>query len=80
QVYDYFDLKAAGDEGDSLDTIQPNALLEVLIPSQGNPYVLGYAEEQDTAEVNALLNDQEIDRMIPRNTTIMWSANTQPYT
>ena len=80
QVYDYFDQKAAGDEGDSLDSIQPNALLEVLIPSQGNPYVLGYVEEQDTAEVNALLNDPEIDRMLPRNTTIMWSANTQPYT
>ncbi len=77
QVYDYFDEKAAGDEGDSLDTIQPNALLEVLIPSQGSPYVLGYAEEQDTAEVNALLKDPEIDRMLPRNTTIMWSANTQ---
>ncbi|MEQ8448038.1 MAG: protein translocase subunit SecD [Balneola sp.] len=80
QVYDYFDEKAAGEEGDSLDTIQPNALLEVLIPSQGSPYVLGYAEEQDTAEVNALLKDPEIDRMLPRNTTIMWSANTQPYT
>lgn len=77
QVYDYFDEKAAGEEGDSLDTIQPNALLEVLIPSQGSPYVLGYAEEQDTAEVNALLKDPEIDRMLPRNTTIMWSANTQ---
>jgi preprotein translocase subunit SecD len=80
QVYDYFDLKAAGEEGDSLDTIQPNALLEVLIPSQGNPYVLGYAEEQDTAEVNMLLNDPEVERLLPRNTTMMWSANTQPYT
>ncbi len=80
QVYDYFDELAAGEEGDSLDTIQPNALLEVLIPGQGSPYVLGYVEEQDTSEVNALLNDPEIDRMLPRNTTIMWSANTQPYT
>ena len=80
QVYDYFDQKAAGEEGDSLDVIQPNALLEVLIPSQGSPYILGYAEEQDTAEVNALLKDPEIDRLLPRNTTILWSASTQPYT
>lgn len=79
QVYDYFDQKAAGDESDSLDIIQPNALLEVLAPGQ-SPYILGYAEQQDTAEVNALLKDSEVDRLLPRNTTIMWSANTQPYT
>tara|TARA_R110002124_G_scaffold285065_2_gene463144 strand:- start:7922 stop:9736 length:1815 start_codon:yes stop_codon:yes gene_type:complete len=79
QVYDYFDQKAAGDESDSLDVIQPNALLEVLTPGQ-SPYVLGYAEQQDTAEVNALLNDPEVTRLLPRNTTTMWSANTQPYT
>ena len=79
QVYDYFDQKAAGDESDSLDIIQPNALLEVLAPGQ-SPYILGYAEQQDTAEVNALLKDPEVDRLLPRNTTIMWSANTQPYT
>jgi len=79
QTFDYFDQKAAGEEGDSLDVIQPNALLEVLTPGQ-SPYVLGYAEEQDTAEVNALLNDSEINRLLPRNTTVMWSANTQPYT
>lgn len=79
QVYDYFDQKAAGDESDSLDIIQPNALLEVLTPGQ-SPYILGYAEQQDTAEVNALLKDPEVGRLLPRNTTIMWSANTQPYT
>ncbi|MEP1151756.1 MAG: protein translocase subunit SecD [Balneola sp.] len=79
QTYDYFDELAAGDESDSSDVIQPNALLEVLNPGQ-SPYVLGYTEEQDTAEVNTLLNDPEIDRLLPRNTTLMWSANTQPYT
>lgn len=79
QTYDYFDEVAAGDESDSSDVIQPNALLEVLNPGQ-SPYVLGYTEEQDTAEVNALLNNPEIDRLLPRNTTLMWSANTQPYT
>lgn len=79
QVYDYFDFKAAGEEGDSLDVIQPNALLEVLTPGQ-SPYILGYAEEQDTSEVNTLLDDPEVTRLLPRNTTMMWSANTQPYT
>lgn len=78
QVYNYFDEKAAGDEGDSLNTIQPNALLEVLSPGQ-SPYVLGYAAEQDTAEVNALLADENIQRMMPRNTTVLWSANSLPF-
>lgn len=79
QVYDYFDMVAAGSEDDTTDVIQPNPLLEVLLPGQ-SAYTLGYAVEQDTAKVNELLNDAEVQRMLPRNTTLMWSANTQPYT
>ncbi len=79
QVYTYYDEVAAGEEGDSLDTIQPNPLAEVLIPGQ-TAYVVGYAEEQDTARVNELMNVEEVTRMLPRNTTFLWSANTQPYT
>ncbi len=77
QVYNYFDEKAASDESDSLDVIQPNALLEVLSPGQ-SPYALGYAEEQDTAKVSALISDSEVQKLLPRNTTMMWSANTSP--
>ncbi len=77
QVFSYYDEVAAGEEGDSLDTIQPNPLGEVLLPGQ-SPYIVGYAEEQDTARVNGLMNVNEVTRMLPRNTTVMWSANTQP--
>lgn len=79
QVYDYYDMVAAGSEEDSSDVIQPNALLEVLLPGQ-SAYTLGYAEERDTSKVNELIKDPEVQRMLPRNTTLMWSANTQPYT
>lgn len=77
QTYNYFD-NVADTSADSLALGAFNPLVEVLTPAQ-SPYVLGYAEEQDTARVMELLRDPNIWRMMPRNTTIMWSANTFPF-
>ncbi len=77
QTYNYFD-NVADTSADSLALGAFNPLVEVLTPAQ-SPYVLGYAEEQDTVRVMELLRDPNIRRMMPRNTTIMWSANTIPF-
>lgn len=77
QVYDFYS-QVPESEGDSLDQSQAftNPLQEVLTPS-GNAYVLGYAQLQDTARVMELINAPEVQRMMPRNTTVMWGA--KPY-
>lgn len=54
-----------------------NELLEVLNPQGGNQYVFGFAAGQDTARVNRLLEQEEVQDLIPRNTTLMWGA--QPF-
>lgn len=77
QTYNYFD-NVADTSADSLSLGAFNPLLEVLTPAQ-SPYILGYAEEQDTARAMELLKDPNIQRMMPRNTTVMWSANTMPF-
>ncbi len=77
QVFGYFDQKAA--ELAEEDSLNPDAgmnqLLSVLIPAQQNPYLFGYAAEEDTARVRELLNDPEVQALMPRNTEVLWSAN-----
>jgi preprotein translocase subunit SecD len=53
-----------------------NRLLEVLNPGGNNQYVFGYAEGIDTSKVNALLFSPEAQRLMPRNTTLMWGAQS----
>ncbi|MEX0722772.1 MAG: protein translocase subunit SecD [Gracilimonas sp.] len=75
QVYEYYD-NYQGEDSDSVE-IQSNPLEEVLLPAQ-SPYLLGYATDRDTSRVMDLLSTEDIRRMMPRNTTIMWSANPLP--
>ncbi|MEX0844136.1 MAG: protein translocase subunit SecD [Balneolaceae bacterium] len=75
QLYDYYSTYQ-DDESDTVST-QTNPLEEVLIPGQ-NPYLVGYATPDDTARVMDLLNNEDVQRMFPRNTTVMWSANPLP--
>jgi len=53
-----------------------NRLLEVLNPGGNNQYVFGYAAGIDTSKVNALLFSPEAQRLMPRNTTLMWGAQS----
>lgn len=76
QVFEYYSsFEQEADTSDSAAvTNQFNPLEEVLVPAQ-RPYLLGYATAEDTSRVMDLLRNEEIQRMMPRNTTVMWSAN-----
>lgn len=50
---------------------------DVFVTQGRNEYVFGYAAGQDTARVNTLLNREEVQNLIPRNTTLMWGS--QPF-
>ncbi len=52
---------------------QKNPLLKVLQPI-GQGVVLGAATEQDTAAVNALLKNPEVQELIPPDITFLWTA------
>ncbi|CAN5268566.1 protein translocase subunit SecD [soil metagenome] len=54
-----------------------NPLLEVFDPRGRSEYVFGYAAGPDTARVNQLLFTEEVQDILPRNTTLMWGA--QPF-
>ncbi|WP_428235058.1 protein translocase subunit SecD [Gracilimonas sp.] len=74
-VYEYYDdYTASADTADSAASNQFNPLEEVLVPAQ-SPYLVGYATPEDTARVMDLLTTDDIQRMMPRSTTMMWSAN-----
>lgn len=75
QVYEYYStFEAEGDTADTTESNQINPLEEVLVPAQ-SPYLVGYATPDDTARVMDLLRTEDVQRFLPRNTTMMWSAN-----
>jgi preprotein translocase subunit SecD len=49
-------------------------LLDIFSLQGVSQYSFGYAAESDTAAVNDLLAMEEVERMIPRNTVLMWGA------
>ncbi len=55
---------------------QDNPLLQVLIP-QGQGVNFGAAAGVDTSEVNRLLQMDEVQRLLPRDIELMWTANPQ---
>jgi preprotein translocase subunit SecD len=80
QVYEYYD--SVESNSDTTDTTAAeaspfNPLEEVLVSAQ-SPYLVGYATADDTARVMDLLKTEDIQRFLPRNTTMMWSANPLP--
>ncbi len=72
KVYDYYSQVPEAD-ADSLDQTFSNPLMDALTPGD-NSYVLGYAQDADTSRVMALIKDPAVQRMLPRNTTVMWGA------
>ncbi len=55
---------------------QENPLLQVLVP-QGQGVTFGSAAGPDTSEVNRLISQPEVQRLLPRDITLMWTANPQ---
>lgn len=67
QIIEYYDEQA--EEEDS-----GNPLTDALNPEGRSQYTFGYAAGSDTARVNELLSDSEVQDMMPRNTELMWGA------
>ena len=66
------------DSSDSLNLSGPsNALLERMsfIQTQ-SPYVFGYAIAEDTAAIIDLLSTSDIQRIMPRNTVVLWGSRS----
>lgn len=59
-------------EGDTVET-QQNRLLEVFVP-QGRSVIFGSSADRDTATVMQLLGRTEVQRMLPRDVELMWTA------
>ncbi|MDZ7808129.1 MAG: protein translocase subunit SecD [Gracilimonas sp.] len=78
QTYEYYDsFEQSSDTSDSVVSNQFNPLDEILVPAQ-SPYLFGYATPDDTSRVMDLIRNEEVQRMMPRNTTVMWSASPLP--
>jgi SecD/SecF fusion protein len=71
-ILQYFDQLAEGN-----DEIEENVLRERLQTQTGNPYVFGYATGPDTAQVNRIIEREDFQERLPRNTTLLWGA--QPF-
>ena len=64
------------DSSDSLNLSGPtNELLNRMsfIQTQ-SPYVFGYAMAEDTAMIMDLLSTSDIQRLMPRNTVVLWGS------
>ncbi|MEX1011661.1 MAG: protein translocase subunit SecD [Balneolaceae bacterium] len=71
RIMEYFENLA--EESEELE----NNPLENLIASTDSRYVFGMAAGADTASVNRVIEREDFQNMLPRNTTLLWSA--QPY-
>jgi len=67
-------ITAPGSEGEQVGP--QNSLLAVMrpLPREGSP-VVGRVFESDTARVNELLSDPEVQRMIPSDVRFLWEAS-----
>ena len=72
-VFEFYNQIPDSLEGDSSAVIT-NALAEIMDPNSGSQYGFGISEAADTAAVNALLAAPQVRRLMPRGTTVMWSA------
>ncbi|HLR31264.1 MAG TPA: hypothetical protein VK074_02160, partial [Fodinibius sp.] len=82
QIMNYYNQQASSDTSASSDTLQQqdsgqnqNPLAEVLSTQTRSGYAFGYAVDTDTARVNELLQDPEVQELMPRNMVLMWGAS-----
>lgn len=70
RVYDFFQPNAEDSASGGI-----NPLNDLLILQGNSNVVFGYAAETDIAEVNELIDDENVQRLLPRNTTLLWAAS-----
>ncbi|MBP3191360.1 protein translocase subunit SecD [Natronogracilivirga saccharolytica] len=83
QIIAHFDPQQDEDDIDLEDEFtdmdqeeQDNPLLQVLMP-QGQGVNFGSAAGRDTARVNELIKQEDVQRLLPRDIELMWTANPQ---
>lgn len=75
QIFSYFDQQVDTATQDTLTQSATNPLANVLSKQGRTRYSFGYAAGEDTARVNELLSNPEVQSMLPRRTELMWAAN-----
>lgn len=75
RISDYFSQTADTAASDTMVQQTSNPLLEVFNLQGTNQYSFGYAQGRDTADVNELIFQPEVMQLLPRNTTLVWSAS-----
>jgi SecD/SecF fusion protein len=77
RIIDYYEttLPPAEDEANGQPT-RINTLTDIFIPV-GESVIFGYAATEDTAAVMAKLRADEVQRMMPRDTELMWAAQSE---
>ncbi len=68
-ILEHFDQLAEEEE------IDENVLGEQLETQTQNPYVFGYAAGPDTAAINRVMEREDFQERLPRNTTLLWGAS-----
>jgi len=68
-----FDKEVKKQEGDSTVTSKENKFLEVFAP-QGQSVIFGSAAGPDTAKVNAMINTPAVQKLLPRDVQLLWTA------
>jgi preprotein translocase subunit SecD len=72
-IFEFYNQIPDSLEGDS-SAVMTNALAEIMDPNSGSQYAFGISEAADTSAVNALLAVPQVRRLMPRGTTVLWSA------
>lgn len=81
RVANYFsnleqEVEADEESMDSVERPQVQNLLEIFDLRGSNDFSFGYAAGRDTSDVNRLLSKPEVEELIPRNMTLLWSARS----
>jgi preprotein translocase subunit SecD len=81
QIIRYYNQKSSADsttDSSARAQTEGNPLLKVMNFFQNSGgsrrYVFGYAAATDTAAVDSLLHNPKVQKMLPRNATLMWGA------
>ncbi len=69
-IMEYYDQLAEEDED-----LEQNILRTILETNVQNPYIFGYAAGTDTAQVNRIIETEEFQERLPRNTALLWGSS-----
>ncbi|MEQ9309638.1 MAG: protein translocase subunit SecD [Balneolaceae bacterium] len=81
RAIEFYDVEPDTSSDSLSQPVQTNELVDLLgFVQQQSPYVFGYASATDTAAVMDLLKAPEVQRMMPRNTTVFWGSRPLSFT